>query len=94
VSPVQRITTAIAAMPDRVNSWLATLPSTNFQVVTSALLALSTALVYYVAVLQSIEIDSMNFGMWLGFVAAYGGISYRQFKTKRETQHAAAGGAT
>jgi len=85
LAPVIATREAVAAFPQRLNAWLATLPSTNFQVATSAGLAMTTATVYYVAVLRMINVDSVNFGMWLGFVAAYGGISYKQFAKKRDS---------
>jgi hypothetical protein len=49
------------------------------------LLAEQTFIMYAVSVAYDKELDAIVFGMWLGFVAAYGGIAYKQFKTKRET---------
>jgi hypothetical protein len=84
---LERLTARIHDWLIKFNLWLGTLPSTNFQVLISATLALTTALVYYVAVLRQISVDSVNFGLWLGFVAAYGGITYRQFAKKRDTHN-------
>lgn len=69
-----------------LNDWLAGLPTVQFQAVISAILACGTALTYWVCVVRQTAIDSINFGIWLSFVAAYGGVTYyKAFKTKRQT---------
>lgn len=69
-----------------LHDWLADLPTVQFQAVISAILACGTALIYWVCVARQIVIDSVNFGIWLSFVAAYGGVTYyKAFKTKRQT---------
>jgi hypothetical protein len=72
-------------IPKQINDWLQALPTVQFQAVVSALLAEQTFIMYAVSVAYDKELDAIVFGMWLGFVAAYGGIAYKQFKTKRET---------
>lgn len=73
------------SIPEQFNKWLTGLSTVQFQALISAMLAGGTAIVYWITMLKTIKVDPVNFGMWLGFVAAYGGIAYRQFKTKRET---------
>lgn len=89
---IERFTQAIHAMrlqseslPKQLNDWLQELPTVQFQALVSALLAEQTFVMYALSVAYNKELDAVVFGMWLGFVAAYGGIAYKQFKTKRET---------
>lgn len=72
-------------LPNRFNCWLKDLPTVQWQAVVSAALAMGTGIVYWICQLKTIKVDPINFGLWLGFVAAYGGIQYKSFKTKRET---------
>lgn len=76
----------VRALPTGLNAWLSMLPTVQFQALVSAVLAGGTACVYWVCLVAQIPIDSMNFGIWLSFVAAYGGVTYyKTFKSKRET---------
>jgi hypothetical protein len=78
----------------RLNDWLKDLASTNFKIAVGAFLAVSTALFYfgsemrciaYASEAQCRPIDSTNFGLWLAFVASWGGLTYLQFAKKRDT---------
>lgn len=73
------------SIPEQFNKWLTGLSTVPFQALISAMLAMGTAAVYWTTMLKTIKVDTVNFGMWLGFVAAYGGIAYRQFAKKRDT---------
>lgn len=64
---------------------LPSLPSTNFKILVGARLAYLTLFFYFATELAGRHIDSVNFGLWLGFVAAWATISYAQFRTKRQT---------
>ena len=65
--------------------WIDQLASTNFKIVVGAFMSLCTMAFYFVGTILGKDIDSINFGLWLGYVAAWAGLSYVQFKTKRET---------
>ena len=80
------------------NWWgLDKLPSTNFKIAVGAILSILTAIFYFASEMRCTlvdnsspcrPIDSVNFGMWLGFVAAWAAITTYQFKVKRDTYEA------
>lgn len=81
-------------MLTRLNKWIATVASTNFKIVVGAFLAIGTMIFYFGSEIRCVfyypeaacrAIDSTNFGLWLGFVAAWAGLSYVQFAKKRDT---------
>lgn len=83
---VQKVRDQGLSLPTQFNAWLAQLPTVQFQALVSAILACGTALVYWICVLWTIEVDPTTFGIWLTFVGAYGGITYySSFKVKRAT---------
>lgn len=70
-----------------LNLWLHGAPSTQFNVLIGALLSFGTYWLYVYLTVRNKAIDAIAFGLWLGFVAAWAGFSYKQFKAKRETDH-------
>lgn len=83
---VQQVREQGLMLPGQFNAWLAGLPTVQFQALVSAILAGGTALVYWGAVLMEKPIDATTFGIWLTFVAAYGGVNYySSFKAKRDS---------
>jgi hypothetical protein len=82
VTPVQRVTTAIAAFPDRLNGWLATVPSTNARIVVTLGVVIGTAVRFWWKGAPS------GWEAWLTFLAAMSGLDATQFYAKRKTQHA------
>jgi hypothetical protein len=69
------------------NLWLHGAPSTQFNVMIGALLSFGTFWLYVILAIKAKDIDSTAFGLWLALVAAWGGFTVYQFKTKRETDH-------
>jgi hypothetical protein len=65
--------------------WISELASTNFKIVVGAFMSLCTMAFYFIGTILNRPIDSVNFGLWLGYVAAWAGLSYVQFAKKRET---------
>lgn len=65
--------------------WITELPSTNFKIVVGTFMSLCTMAFYFIGTILGHPIDSVNFGLWLGYIAAWGGLSYAQFAKKRET---------
>lgn len=92
MTPMQRATEMIQAIrlhgdsiPKQLNDWLAKLPTVQWQAFISAMLALGTGFTVWICMLKEIKIELGMFIAWLGFVAAYGGIAYKQFAKKRDT---------
>lgn len=73
------------SIPDQFNTWLAKLPTVQYQVLISSFMAMGTALVFWYCMAAGQAIDSLNFATWLGFIAAMGHIAYKGFAKKRET---------
>lgn len=70
----------------RLDTWVTHYTSTNWTSFTGLVLAYCTMAFYFGSELfTSKKIDSANFGLWLGFVAALLHIAYKGFKIKRET---------
>lgn len=82
---IQAVRLRSESLPAQLNAWLMKLPTVQFQAMVSALLAEQTFIMYVLAVAYDKELDWNIFGMWLAFVAAYGGIAYKQFRAKRDT---------
>lgn len=70
------------------NVWMNGASSTQFNVMIGALLSFGTFWLYVVLALTAKAIDATAFGLWLALVAAWGGFTVYQFKTKRETDDA------
>lgn len=68
-----------------MNKWLKDLPSTNFRIAVTMLLAFLTALALALAGAAGREVDEGVLGLWLGFLAVMAGVDYLQFAKKRET---------
>lgn len=66
---------------------LPTLPTTNYKILVGARLAYATAIFYFTTELRGKKVDSINFALWLGFVAAWAAISYAQYRTSRTTDY-------
>ncbi len=66
-------------------SWLTKVVSTTLVVVTGCTLAIGLTLFYMVATTLGKELDPITFGSMLTFAAAFAGVGYKQFKSKRET---------
>ncbi len=69
-------------------TWLSKIVSTTLVVVTGCVLALVLTLFYMVATTLGREIDPITFGSMLAFAAAFSGVGYKQFRSKRETEWA------
>ena len=70
-----------------MNHWLRDLPSTNYRIAASVWLSAGTAIVYWYCLIAGMDIPEGPFALWLTFLAAMQGITYLQFKNKRETEH-------
>lgn len=88
MSPVTRVTTAIAALPDRLNGWLATVPSTNARIVVTLALVVGTAIRFWWK-----GAPASGWEAWLAFLATMSGIDGAVFFAKRKTQHPQKDGA-
>lgn len=69
-------------------SWLQKIVSTTLVVVTGCVLAIALTLFYMVVTTLGKDIDPVTFGSMLAFAAAFAGVGYKQFKSKRETEWA------
>lgn len=65
--------------------WIDELASTNFKIIVGAFMSVCTMIFYFAGTILGRSIDSVNFGLWLGYVAAWAGLSYVQFAKKRDT---------
>lgn len=66
-------------------NWLNKIVSTTFIVVTGCIIAIVLTLFYMFATLLGTELNAITFGSMLSFSAAFSGVGYKQFKSKRET---------
>ena len=70
---------------DALHDFVARLPSTNWIRFVGSILIGGTAVVVWALLLFEVDINEVFIAEWLTFLAAIEGISYRQFKVKRET---------
>jgi hypothetical protein len=61
-------------------------PTTQFKTLVGASLAVLTFALYAVLALMEKPVEEIAFGLWLGFVAAWAALDFKQFKAKRETE--------
>lgn len=66
--------------------WLTKLASTAFNTVIGGAMALLITIFYMVATLLGIKIEPVVFGLVLGFIAGYSGLSVKQFQIKRDSE--------
>lgn len=69
-------------------SWLTKIVSTTLVVVTGCILAIALTAFFMLATMFGKVLDPITFGSMLAFAAAFAGVGYKQFKTKRETEWA------
>jgi hypothetical protein len=82
MSPLARVTTAMAALPEKLNGWLGTLPSTNARIVVTLVCVFGTAIRFWWK-----GAPANGWEAWLTFLAAMSGVDTLQFLAKRKTQH-------
>lgn len=75
----------VVEWPTKFNRWLTALPTVQYQVFVASFPASGTCVVVWVCMLKQIPIDHVTLAELLAFIAALSHISYRAFKTKRET---------
>jgi hypothetical protein len=67
-----------------------------FKAVIAAILSIGTGFFYWVCILFEKEIQETVWGLWLGFLATLWGVTYFDYRTKRQTtfeRHEADSGA-
>lgn len=69
------------------NDWNNTIRQANFKANITVMLYVGTFFIWGLAVLREKEIEITAFGLWLGFLAALGGFSLKQFKDERTTDY-------
>lgn len=69
------------------NVWVNGIRQANAKALAAIYLYEGTFVVWALAVLLEKPIDLAAFGLWLGFLAALGGFSYKQFKDERTTDY-------